>query len=340
MPITSKETWLIYALGGGAGHLTRSLALGRAITRHIPNCNIQILTNSNYQHQSWVQHELSRNPSISLQNIPTTKEPNSLADLILEHVQSLNVTRFIVDSFPRGILGELVRILPLMSGNKVYVSRDLSPRYVERFPLARDVQAFYDLVIFPGESGLDCKALDDTHVIKTPPWLLREKDELISSDKAREELQVTAQYVVAVIVTGKESERHKRLLIAQELKQELAGKADVVLFDGLQSPWERPMLAYHRGIDVIVGAGGYNTVYECNATVTPLVAIAERRLYDRQAKRLSAKQRVLPGACPVANVQRVLQTKQLTQASLDNTYFNGANKAAEALANQQTPLLA
>ncbi|MBW4572535.1 MAG: hypothetical protein KME31_32500 [Tolypothrix carrinoi HA7290-LM1] len=36
--------------------------------------------------------------------------------------------------------------------------------------------------------------------------------------------------------------------------------------------------------DVVVGGAGYNTVYECAALGVPLVAIALKRLYDRQDK--------------------------------------------------------
>ena len=37
---------------------------------------------------------------------------------------------------------------------------------------------------------------------------------------------------------------------------------------------------------MVIGAGGYNTVVECRATRTPLLAVPQKRLYDRQQQRL------------------------------------------------------
>jgi len=42
---TSSNTWLIYALGGGWGHLNRAIALGRIASRNRP---VKILTNTPY----------------------------------------------------------------------------------------------------------------------------------------------------------------------------------------------------------------------------------------------------------------------------------------------------
>jgi hypothetical protein len=52
-----------------------------------------------------------------------------------------------------------------------------------------------------------------------------------------------------------------------------------------------PALAVLPGVDVLVGAGGYNTVQEARATGTPFVALVRSRLYDRQALRLRAEER-------------------------------------------------
>src|SRR5262245_26103754 len=44
MPAEAKP-WLVYAMGGGWGHLTRSLALARVVARKFP---VRIITNSPY----------------------------------------------------------------------------------------------------------------------------------------------------------------------------------------------------------------------------------------------------------------------------------------------------
>ena len=47
-----------------------------------------------------------------------------------------------------------------------------------------------------------------------------------------------------------------------------------------------PLLQLMQGIEVLVGAGGYNIVHESRATGTPLLALPKVRLYDNQLKRL------------------------------------------------------
>ncbi|MFP2926409.1 hypothetical protein ACLESO_14555, partial [Pyxidicoccus sp. 3LG] len=103
--------------------------------------------------------------------------------------------------------------------------------------------------------------------------------------------------VVAVMGCGNPAEVEEAGAIASRLQARLgaaalvrwlvppgaAGSARVA--EALRvSVW--PALAVLPGVDVLVGAGGYNTVQEARVTGTPFVALARPRLYDRQALRL------------------------------------------------------
>ena len=62
---------------------------------------------------------------------------------------------------------------------------------------------------------------------------------------------------------------------------------------------------------MVVGGGGYNTVYECAALGVPLVAFALPRRYDRQARRIERYGYLvehIEGA--IAAVQDVLSQQQ------------------------------
>ncbi|MGH1395704.1 MAG: glycosyltransferase, partial [Trichormus sp.] len=87
-------------------------------------------------------------------------------------------------------------------------------------------------------------------------------------------------------------------------------------------------VSHHPGIeclaaaDVVVGAGGYNTVYECVAVGVPLVALALPRLYDRQTKRANKINQVQNIPDAVFTVKKILNT--VTKTHLRPTYTNGA----------------
>ena len=56
----------------------------------------------------------------------------------------------IVDTFPRGLGGELAEILPQLSVPKVLIHRDINPDYVIAKNLPDFVADNFDLVIVPG----------------------------------------------------------------------------------------------------------------------------------------------------------------------------------------------
>ena len=93
----------------------------------------------------------------------------------------------VVDTFPRGLGGELAPLLPGSRRRKVLVHRDLHPDYVERFGLGRPVDTF-DRLLLPGESA---PLAHHPRAMHTPPWLLLEAHELLDVPAARRALGVT-----------------------------------------------------------------------------------------------------------------------------------------------------
>ncbi len=93
---------------------------------------------------------------------------------------------------------------------------------------------------------------------------------------ARRVLGVNEQVdaVVAVLGCGREEERGEYARLARVLQEGLGPSVHVQLLAPEEPPRLWPALAAMRGIDVLVGAGGYNTVQEARATGTPLVALA------------------------------------------------------------------
>ncbi|MCP3143092.1 hypothetical protein [Pyxidicoccus xibeiensis] len=281
--------WLVYALGGGMGHLTRAGALARMAARQ--GHAVTVLTNSPFAPGLPLEDVLG--PGVWVERLGAALDKRAVSAAVARWLQDARPDVLVVDTFPRGLGGELAPLLPGLRARKVLVHRDLNPTYVERFGLAHAVEAF-DLLLVPGE---DAPFASHPRAVRTAPWLLLEAGELLPREEARMRLGVAeadARPVVAVMGCGTPAEVDEAGAIASRLQARLGDAARVrwlVPPGGSGSlgalgvrVW--PALAVLPGVDVLVGAGGYNTVQEARATGTPFVALARSRLYDRQALRL------------------------------------------------------
>lgn len=282
---------LIYALGGGWGHLTRAVSLARACGGG------RVLSNS--PHAPVVRAAM---PEIE----------------IVEGYSLFEDDLLVVDTFPRGIMGELAAVLPLFRGRKVLVHRDLNPKYIESRGLREFVAAHYDVVLRPGERELAPLA-DLPQVRTTRPWLIRSARELPSRDEARRRMGVGSDPCVLVIAGGYARE----LEWYGQVEAALAGVA-VRRAEG----W--PAMDLLPGADCVIGGAGYNTVNECAACGVPLVARAWPRKYDRQRERTEAH--------GVTLIDEVREAPAAVERALEAPrgpieFVNGAEEAAAILQN-------
>ncbi|QSQ21843.1 hypothetical protein JY651_42970 [Pyxidicoccus parkwayensis] len=322
----TASRWLIYALGGGMGHLTRSSALARAAARR--GHAVTLLTNSPFA--SGLPLEVLLGPGVKVLRLDAELDKHAVREVVALCLHDLRPDLFVVDTFPRGLGGELASLLPEVRARKVLVHRDLNPKYVARFDLASAVDAF-DLVLVPGE---DAPFAGHARAVRTAPWLLLEAEELLSRKEARARLGVAAgdsRPVVAVMGCGTASEVDEAGTLAASLRSLLGDAARVRWLvppgpsaapAGCVPVW--PALAVLPGVDVLVGAGGYNTVHEARATGTPFVALARPRLYDRQALRLEAEE-LAPSA--EALVERAALLARSRPARGPGPYASGTRDA-------------
>src|SRR4051794_34810227 len=92
-----RGRWLIYALGGGLGHLTRAVALARAAQRI--GRSVRVLTNSPFA-RAFRFEDLLHAPS-SLVRIDPGLGRDSVADVIRSELAAREFDVLIVDTFPR-----------------------------------------------------------------------------------------------------------------------------------------------------------------------------------------------------------------------------------------------
>jgi Glycosyltransferase family 28 C-terminal domain len=256
----------IYALGGGWGHLTRAAALAREL---LPQ---QATILSNNPHAAVIQAAM---PELSIEPYRT---PTS--DVL------------IVDTFPRGLVGEL---FDAKAKRKVLIHRDLTPDYLTWAPeLRRFVETTYDLILCPGELG---PFADLPQARVTLPWLIRTPAPGLASEVlvcAAGNPDELAWYGETVRLLEEAASKWGKLQLARSFSSapSLGGQVRCIapeLPSGCPGElWTRfwPAIDYIANAQVVIGGAGYNTVYECLATGAPLIARPWPRKYDRQRERV------------------------------------------------------
>lgn len=329
--------WLIYALGGGWGHLNRAVALGRVIARHR---SVHILTNSVYADwvEAWLQQRSSSEAVPTIHKFSPQATVNATRAWVQEALWHERYDCLIVDTFPRGIGGELVEILPQITSLRIWVHRDLNPDYIAAKAISEFVQQWYDGILIPGE--VDAPLAHLPQVVQTPAWLICEADELPSKSAARSRLQIPNPAdptpVIVVGATGQPAELDMFGGLALRLTQ-IFPDAIIRCVAATCPPscppeiWvtHYPAIECWRAADVVISGAGYNTVYECAALGVPLVAFPLPRLYDRQvrrARRWTHPVRSLEEAAPL--IQTLLHQ---VSRSHPLTYINGATIAVQSI---------
>ena len=318
-------------MGGGLGHLNRAVSLARATARYKTDSKAQsnpktsdlpapngskdecvqagslrftIVTNSPYATSISVESEIGADHQ--LVQLPENLNPTETAQRIQQLITSSDYPAIIVDTFPRGLAGELAGILPNLNCKKILIHRDLNPIYASKYDLHKFVM-HYDRLIAPGEQGcLSTLA----HVISTPPWFNRDPQELLSQYEAKKLLEIESpdKSVIAIMGCGRKEECEQMRAFANRMALALMDRAEVIFV----SPNKRANLPHHlhrtspakavslwpffqaiRGVHLIVGSGGYNTVNEARAAGIEYIGIPWERLYDRQRTRLRASELAL-----------------------------------------------
>jgi hypothetical protein len=295
---------LIYALGGGWGHITRAAALARAIG---PKARVRIFANSPYL--SIVQAAM---PELGIEAVSTREEAAA-------RIAGENPDVLVVDTFPRGLGGELAQLLPSLRALRVLVHRDLKPEYVSWAGLCTFVAACYDCVLCPGERS---SLADLTQALFTAPWLVRPP------------VEVKPGVDVIVCAGGNAEERPWYGEVAALLARDVGVRCLAPELPPGCPPelWIRywPSIDWIASAGVVVGGAGYNTVNECLALAVPLIARPWPRKYDRQ--RLRAEQRRNAVVVETADEAARAALDALARPRIQRPVFkNGANEAAERI---------
>lgn len=289
------------------GHLTRATALARGLLQlsydhsTVGADRVTVVTNTSFAASLPVENELGPRAKVIRIDPQLTREETIFQ--VQRVFANMAMCAVIVDTFPRGIAGELPGILPRLTCRKVLVHRDLNPDYCQQYQLA-DFVKIYDRLIVPGESALFANL---PNAISTPPWLIRNVEELLTPEAARSRLAVTQNRppVAVVLGCGRGDEIEQMHGWAIRLAQDFVDELEVrfVVMEKIAgtgssekqpanfrtiSIW--PFFEAIRGASIVISGGGYNSVNEARVAGVPFCGVPRKRLYDRQEKRISSSE--------------------------------------------------
>lgn len=329
----SELPWLIYALGSGWGHLNRALALARKAAQHR---SVQLLTNSPYVAKIEPQLKI---PNLELHCLPRLSLSQTRA-AVHDCLSTETYSCLIVDTFPRGLLGELAALIPTQTQVcHVLVHRDLSPDYIAAKSVTAFVQQHYHQILIPGEPTAVWRHLIQAQL--TLPWLSLSSTELSEPKDLRSRFRLSQDSPLLLIcAAGQPEEQAFFGGLAQQLAEAFPSAQVRCLApscppgcppEGWIDHW--PGIEVFQLAQVVLGSGGYNTVYECAALGIPLVAFAQPRRYDRQALRLTySGYPVETVGAAIATIGPLLSCAPLMQTA--PSYTNGAERAVSLIEQQ------
>jgi hypothetical protein len=329
---------LYYALGGGLGHLTRGLAIARRFEQ-VSSLPFAVLTNCRAAIRS-------ATPVLRLEDA-ANPEADALSGLLQALVEALQPTVLAVDAFPAGILGELPAMLLRCACRKVAILRRLQGRWAQRWNLPRVLGECYDAtaLVEPGSRITAHPA--QLRTIETAPVLICDAGELLPPAEARRRLagplrpgeDVDAPLVCAV-ATGTKPFDLGLLQAARRAVRAVSARAAlrfVTPFPGSTEPRETvshfPLMELFAGIELVIGAAGYNLYHETGATRTPAILVPQSRRYDDQFAR-AATDPSRPVAHSLAELMSYVRAVlvDVPREREIPAYANGAEQVARLIA--------
>lgn len=259
---------LFYARGGGLGHFNRAYAIARQLLR-LQTCDCLIATTS-------ALAPLVLQPGIEVLRWPGAASPWSAGWLRLlpELLAQLQPDLLVVDTFPQGPENELEGL----DWPRLWIQRDADLSAVAEASLSESVPL---IQAWPEADGL---------------ILNRQPQELLPRARARQGLGLPAGSDLPLVLIAHNGDPFETPALMQRLLTALEPlPLEIRLASRLPCPrpeWQSrwlthyPLSEYLRGVDLVIGGGGYNLVAEARAYGLRSLHLAFERPIDKQWQRI------------------------------------------------------
>lgn len=359
--MTRRPRCLFYAVNGlGLGHVTRLLAIARKVRQRLPDAEILFFTSSEAEdviyREGFAAFKVPSKTTRAATGLRPATYARMLQTVALNLMAAFNPHVLVVDTFPAGILQELLPVLR-WDARKVFVYRVQRPE-VALSDLMQNTLALYQLALLPHtEYEEDLPLPPGLAALWTGPILIRDRTEAISRAEARARLNLPSDGNIAYITFGGGGDADMDAALATSLAA-LAPLPSLHLAVA-RAPLHRtplpqhpqmtpvshyPMAELYAAFDVAVSAVGYNSSMEMLHHGLPAVYVPFARQVDDQqarAQRIAqagagvSLERLEPEALRTAVTS--LLAPQTAQAVRDAAQrlvpANGAERAAEAILN-------
>ncbi len=319
-PLKADPTVLYYACGGGLGHVTRAAAILRQL-RRLGVADLLVMTNA-------VQPLPLKQEKLPCLHLP---HPSSaFSDTVQETLHSCQPRVLVIDAFPAGIAGELTEILPDLTCRKVLVYRHLREVYREEL-LTTTVG--YDLLLCAEEPVVQAAVPQRL----CEPVLIRDAEERLPREQARARMGVMDERPIVLGVSSGDAEWQADFFA---LLAKIWRRRSLDAHLRLASPQSGehiqdhyPLLELFNGVDLLIGASGYNLFHEARACGVPAIFLPRHKRFDNQQWRARAS---LVADTPEALETLILNALARPSSRHSVTYTNGAFIAARSIADLLT----
>lgn len=351
---------VFYAVNGlGLGHVTRLLAIARALRRQTPGAEILFITSSEADGVIYREGFAAvKLPSKTIREQCGLGKATYLKlaqSVTWNTLSAFNPDVLVVDTYPTGSFDELIPVLGWRQKN-VFVFREQRQQTFQS-GLLQATLPLYDLLIVPHADAAQVGPLPEPAKARAVgPILIRERHELQDRAAARQTLGLPADDLLfyASFGGGGDPEAMRALDLTTQAVAAL-GNAHLVLGAGpllRETPAPKagvtvlrghyPMLGHLPAFDGAIAAAGYNTVHELLYAGVPAALVPFGRVLDDQETRVSTL--AAAGAClscaplcadGIREVVEQLADQQLRQRlsrkGREMVPNNGASAAAQAI---------
>lgn len=318
-----------YALGGGLGHLNRTLAIMRHFRPLVPDAGVLLLTSSAYSH-------LAMNAGIPVLRVPGVAEGATFPAGMIGALVAGALARLapldllVVDTFPGGLHAELTPDVLGQVHRRALIARPYGP------PIEPEGAYHYHEILVPTPSA--------TSGVAVGYVLNRQPGETLDVPDARRQLALPPSSDMPVILglhAGDPGEVQAFFAQIRAASAALGRPHTLRLITPLPLPGPPPSDLVHTypasevlgAADLVLAGAGYNTAAELGAHGIRALLRPFERSHDQQARRVDPARAFDAMTTPpelATQIARALEEPAPAPWPTDDV--QGAQRAARALA--------